>query len=198
MGGIVEILLARFAVSRHGIKCRVTFARPEQPPRARFAFRGTPQRLVAPIGRRGTSPPPPRRRPPFRNRSAHMGMESVRIAFAAAAGGALRLEHAGLSYQGGNQVLSLTGWHADGTPFALVTAPFAGDVQARARPAGRDIIWGAGAAPNPIDSLRRKPPMSKKGSGLARLRGGLMNLDASADALATRLESAMGSLQGEM
>jgi hypothetical protein len=40
--------------------------------------------------------------------------------------------------------------------------------------------------------------MSQKGSGLARLMGGLKNLDAGADALATRLESAMASLQGEM
>ena len=127
-----------------------------------------------------------------------MGMESVRIAFGAAAGGALRLAHAGLTYQGGDQVLSLTGWHADGTPFALVTAPFTGDVQARARQAARDIIAAHGAPPSPIDSPRSKTTMSQKGSGLARLMGGLKNLDASADALATRLETAMGSLQGEM
>ncbi|HLH92539.1 MAG TPA: hypothetical protein VKX28_29270 [Xanthobacteraceae bacterium] len=133
-----------------------------------------------------------------------MGMESVRIAFGAAAAGALRLEHAGLAYQGGQQVLSLTGWHADGTPFALVTAPFAGDVQARARRAARDIIAAHGSAPTPslsptpIDSLRSTANMSQKGSGLARLMGGLRNLDASADALATRLETAMASLQGEM
>jgi hypothetical protein len=136
----------------------------------------------------------------------HMGMESVRIAFGAAAAGALRLEHAGLAYQGGQQVLSLTGWHADGTPFALVTAPFAGDVQARARQAARDIMAAHGATPapplpqalTPIDSLRSTMTMSQKGSGLARLMGGLKNLDASADALATRLESAMANLQGEM
>ena len=137
-----------------------------------------------------------------------MGMESVRIAFGAAAGGALRLAHAGLAYQGGQQVLSLTGWHADGTPFALVTAPFAGDVQARARQAARDIIAAHGTSPpptqpltpppTPIDSRRSTVDMSQKGSGLARLMGGLKNLDASADALATRLETAMASLQGEM
>ena len=137
-----------------------------------------------------------------------MGMESVRIAFGAAAGRALRLAHAGLAYQGSQQVLSLTGWHADGTPFALVTAPFAGDVQVRARQAARDIIAAHGVTPTPpptlppprtpIDSLRSTINMSQKGSGLARLMGGLKNLDASADALATRLESAMANLQGEM
>src|SRR5262249_60454665 len=40
--------------------------------------------------------------------------------------------------------------------------------------------------------------MSQKGSGLARLMGGLKSLDADADTLATRLEAAMASLQGEM
>ncbi len=40
--------------------------------------------------------------------------------------------------------------------------------------------------------------MSQKGSGLARLMGGLKALDSNADALATRLEAAMGSLQTEM
>ena len=40
--------------------------------------------------------------------------------------------------------------------------------------------------------------MSLKGSGLARLMGGLKSLDADADALATRLEAAMANLQSEM
>ena len=40
--------------------------------------------------------------------------------------------------------------------------------------------------------------MSQKGSGLARLMGGLRSRDADADALAARLEAAMANLQGEM
>ena len=40
--------------------------------------------------------------------------------------------------------------------------------------------------------------MSQKGSGLARLMGGLRDADAKADALATRLESALGGLTTEM
>ena len=40
--------------------------------------------------------------------------------------------------------------------------------------------------------------MSKKGSGLARLMGGLKNLDDGADALATRLESALATMASEM
>src|SRR5690242_11642648 len=66
-----------------------------------------------------------------------MGMEGVRTAFLHAAAGRLRLDHAGLTYRDDAQVLALTGWHADGTPFALVTAPFCGDVQLRARQPAR-------------------------------------------------------------
>ena len=137
-----------------------------------------------------------------------MGMEGVRVAFLHAAEGRLRLDHAGLSYRGTAQVLSLTGWHADGTPFAFVTAPFAGDVQQRARQAARDLVAAhVGAAlpspspageGSPIQHLRRDIAMSKKGSGLARLMGGLKNLDDGADALATRLESALATMASEM
>lgn len=40
--------------------------------------------------------------------------------------------------------------------------------------------------------------MSQKGSGLARLMGGLRSLDENADALASRLEAAMSALNGEI
>ena len=40
--------------------------------------------------------------------------------------------------------------------------------------------------------------MSQKGSGLARLMGGLKNLDAGADALAGRLETALAAMAAEM
>jgi hypothetical protein len=138
-----------------------------------------------------------------------MGMDSVRAAFRVAAQGLLRLEHAGLAYDTNGQILSLTGWHADGTPFALVTAPFCGDVHARARQAACDIIvahdGAASSAPAPFvksdastATLRRDSTMSQKGSGLARLMGGLKNLDAGADALASRLETALAAMTSEM
>jgi len=123
-----------------------------------------------------------------------MSMHAVRIAFTDAAAGELRLDHAGLSYQGNWQVLSFTGWHGDGTPFAMVTAAFAGNPVTRASEVARDIV---AAHAGPIQTHRSKM-MSQKGSGLARLMGGLKNLDAGADALATRLEAAMANLQGEM
>jgi len=138
-----------------------------------------------------------------------MGMAGVRAAFRDAAQGLLRLEHAGLAYRGNAQVLSLTGWHDDGMPFAVVTAPFAGDVLERARQAARDIIaahdGGPSGAPAPsvtpdasTPTLRRDSTMSQKGSGLARLMGGLKNLDANADALASRLETALAAMTTEM
>lgn len=131
-----------------------------------------------------------------------MGIASVRSAFLAAANGKLRLDHAGLGYRNSHQVLSFTGWHADGAPFAMVTAPFDDDPVMRAARVARDIIAAyvgrAPAASAPINELRSKVAMSQKGSGLARLMGGLRNLDADADALATRLEAAMANLNAEM
>jgi hypothetical protein len=134
-----------------------------------------------------------------------MGMENIRVAFLHAAEGRLRLDHAGMTYRGLSQVLSFTGWHSDGTPFAMVTAPFDGSPTVRARRAARDIIQAHAGAPlspapisAPISSLRRQIDMSQKGSGLARLMGGLKSLDDSADALATRLETAIERLQAEM
>jgi hypothetical protein len=138
-----------------------------------------------------------------------MGMEGVRTAFLHAAAGRLRLDHAGLTYRDGAQILALTGWHADGTPFALVTAPFCGDVQRRARQAACNIVAahaGAGEAAAPqaaeaatsIEATNGEVTMSQKGSGLARLMGGLKNLDAGADALAGRLETALAAMATEM
>ncbi len=136
-----------------------------------------------------------------------MGMDGVRAAFRDAAQGRLRLEHAGLDYRGSAQVLSFTGWHANGTPFAFVTAPFMGDVLARTRQAARDLIAAHAGMPPPATtnpstpstpSLRRDVTMSQKGSGLAPQMGGLKNLDAGADALAARLETALAAMATEM
>jgi hypothetical protein len=129
-----------------------------------------------------------------------MGIANVRSAFLAAANGRLRLDHAGLSYQNSHQVLSFTGWHADGAPFAMVTAPFDDDPVLRAAHVARDIIaaYVGRPAAAPINQLRSTVAMSQKGSGLARLMGGLRSLDADADALAGRLETAMTNLSAEM
>ena len=129
-----------------------------------------------------------------------MGIANVRSAFLAAADKRLRLDHAGLSYHNSHQVLSFTGWHADGAPFAMVTAPFDDDPVLRAAQVARDIIaaYVGRPAPAPINQPRSNIAMSQKGSGLARLMGGLRSLDADADALASRLEAAMANLSAEM
>src|SRR5262249_32527835 len=133
-------------------------------------------------------------------REGAMGIAIVRSAFLAAAQGRLRLDHAGLSYQNSHQVLSFTGWHADGAPFAMVTAPFDDDPIQRAGQVARDIVaaYVGRPASAPINELRSKVAMSQKGSGLARLMGGLRALDTDADALASRLEAAMANLTAEM
>ncbi len=123
-----------------------------------------------------------------------MSIAAVRSAFQAAAAGQLRLEHAGLTYHGNHQVLTFTGWHADGMPFAMATAPFDGHPVERAAQAALAIIAAHG---HPADT-KGKTSMSQKGSGLARLMGGLRSLDTDADALATRLETAMANLSAEM
>ena len=123
-----------------------------------------------------------------------MSIEAIRSAFMAAGKGVLRLTRAGLAYKDSHQVLTFAGWHADGTPFAMATAPFDGHPVERAAQAALAII----AAHGQPAATRGQTSMSQKGSGLARLMGGLKSLDADADALATRLEAAMASLQGEM
>jgi hypothetical protein len=121
-----------------------------------------------------------------------MSIEAIRSAFMAAGKGVVRLTHAGLAYKDSHQVLTFAGWHADGTPFAMATAPFDGHPVERAAQAALAII----AAHGQPAATRGNTTMSQKGSGLARLMGGLKSLDA--DALAERLEAAMANLQGEM
>jgi hypothetical protein len=82
----------------------------------------------------------------------------------------------------------------------MVTAPFDDDPVLRAAQVARDIIaaYVGRPAAAPINQLRSTVAMSQKGSGLARLMGGLRSLDADADALASRLEAALTNLSAEM
>lgn len=146
-----------------------------------------------------------------------MGTHSIRTAFEAAADGKLRLVDAGLGYRNNRQYLAFTGWHSDDMPFAMVTPPFDGNPNERAAQVARDLvqIHSAGASGvHPVEGgsattapsraiagpsqLRSTDSMSQKGSGLARLMGGLRTLDGDADVLAARLEAAMGALNTEM
>jgi len=142
-------------------------------------------------------------------------MLDVRANFDQAAGSDLRLDKFTLTRaDGGGWVLSVAGWHADGTPFAIVTAPFRVHPEIRARELARDIIRShtglsvpatpvaqpvaPSREPAPVQHLRSYFEMSKKGSGLARLVGSLKDTDTIADKLADRLEAALKNLAAEM
>jgi hypothetical protein len=88
-----------------------------------------------------------------------MSIEAIRSAFMAAGEGVLRLTHAGLAYQDSHQVLTFAGWHADGTPFAMATAPFDGHPVERAAQAALAII----AAHGRPAATRGNTTMSAKG-----------------------------------
>jgi len=69
-----------------------------------------------------------------------MGVADLRNAFHLAARGQLRLDQASLRHQNNGQVLNFTGWHADNTPFAFVSAPFHGHPNERAAQIAADLI----------------------------------------------------------
>jgi hypothetical protein len=77
-----------------------------------------------------------------------------------------------------HQVLTFAGWHADGTPFAMATAPFDGHPVERSARAALAIIAAHG---QPAEA-REKTTRSQKGSGLAQLMGGLKSLDPAFEA----------------
>lgn len=69
-----------------------------------------------------------------------VGIQDIEGLFRSAAPGII-LHHAGLSYGPLNaQVLKFTGWHADGTPFAYVSAPFFGDPHTRSIQIAHDLV----------------------------------------------------------
>jgi hypothetical protein len=130
-----------------------------------------------------------------------MGMEDVRAAFLAAGAGRLRLDRASLRYTAdGQQVISVSGWHDDGMPFASASAPFAGDPGRRAQEIAADLIrTHTGRPAEPTQTTAKKSvPMSHKVSGLARLMAGLKTINDDADALADELEQALGRVKEQL
>ena len=70
-----------------------------------------------------------------------MGIADIREAFLSGADGYLDVRDVGLRYaEDGRQILQFTGWHRDGTPFAFVSAAFAGDPGTRAAEITVDLI----------------------------------------------------------
>lgn len=117
-----------------------------------------------------------------------MGIWDVRAAIEAASLGGIALHTAALDHADGKQILSIAGWHRDGTPFALRSAPFDGDPILRGKELSRDLIrlhYGG-------------QRMARSVSGLARLMGTLKDINSQADALADRFAAASQGLTGEM
>lgn len=73
----------------------------------------------------------------------------MRAAFDRAAQGQLRVDKLALRYQNNGQVIDVTGWHADDTPFAFVSAPFRTDPNSRAGEIAHDLIRAHTGAPPP-------------------------------------------------
>lgn len=121
--------------------------------------------------------------------------DDIKRAFAEAASGEIELNNAQVKYVPfangpAGMRLAFTGWHADGTPFAFVSAAFAGDPHQRARQIAEDLITA--------HTGRRPPQMSRRASGLARLMTTIKTIDTEADALATDLETASTRVRTEM
>lgn len=92
-----------------------------------------------------------------------MGMADIRAAFEAVAGKRMRLQHAALRYQDKGQVLDLTGWHADDTPFVYSSAPFHVDPNERAKEIAADLIRAAEALSD-RPNIRESHVMAENGS----------------------------------
>lgn len=121
-----------------------------------------------------------------------MSMQTIRDAFAAAAGGALRLHNAGMSYSGTAQVLKFTGWRDNGLPFVFVSDPFTGDPVVRAAEIARDLIAAHTGQPS-----ERPMPAPTPITGLAGvLRDQLKAATDRAGQIAARATSSVTNLHG--
>jgi hypothetical protein len=115
-----------------------------------------------------------------------MSHDDVRRAFVNTAAGKLSLERLGLTYAPDGQIINLTGWHSDGTPFAFISAPFMDEPDDRAREIALDLITAHTGKPPTI--AQRIKHMGKLQEVAARMRETKVKLDAEADKLAARLD----------
>jgi hypothetical protein len=117
-----------------------------------------------------------------------MGIADVRESFLSGAGGHLDVRDVGLRYaEDGRQILQFTGWHRDGTPFAFVSAAFAGDPGTRAAEIARDLIaahrgFSHMPTPAPIKALAQT------------LRDHLTEATRRADSVATKANQSVTNL----
>lgn len=132
-----------------------------------------------------------------------MTTDDIRAAFVEAAAPGVTLHDAQIEYapagdsrwlletDGKTQRLKFTGWHADGTPFAFVSAAFAGDPIEQTR----NIAHSLSAAHTGTRSI---DPMSRPASGLARLLDALKSIDIDANATAAEFEAQSARVHGAL
>ena len=112
---------------------------------------------------------------------------AIRRTFIGTAGGRLRLESTGLTEESHGTRLHFTGFHRDGTPFVVLSAPFTGSPIERAAQMAVDIITthtGVTYMPAPAAV-----------SGLAQtLRSRLTEVTKRADEIGLRANSAVDNL----
>lgn len=111
-----------------------------------------------------------------------MSMSDIRALFESAGQGRLKLIQSTLTYRNNQQVLSFAGRHADGTPFAFVSAPFPDDPVIRAQEIARDLIRLHNGQPE----LRAR--MSKLSAIAERISDKKRAHDKKADEYAERLD----------
>lgn len=112
-----------------------------------------------------------------------MSMSDIRALFESAGQGRLKLVDAALRYRGNQQVLSFAGRHADGTPFAFVSAPFSDSPVIRAQEIAGDLIKAHTGQPEV-----RARIMSKLSAIADRIATKKQKHDAKADEWAARLD----------
>lgn len=115
-------------------------------------------------------------------------MELQKSMWAAFVAACLKPKHVGLKFGSHGHVLTATGWHPDGTPFAFASAPFLGDAVERAYTAALAIV----AAHNgqSVNSAPQKGSFMGKLDNLAgRMQRLKVNLEARADNLLERVEA---------
>jgi hypothetical protein len=136
---------------------------------------------------------------------------AVRDAFAAAGEGRLRLENLALTRESAGHRLHVTGFHRDGTPFAVESALFATDPVERACQLARDILSTHTGAPMPApaaitslaQNLREQLQAATARAGALRERAqtSVTNLHGvldTADGVVADLDKATGEIQAAL
>ena len=112
---------------------------------------------------------------------------AIRATFIGTAGGKLRLESTGMTQESHGRRLHFTGFHRDGTPFVVLSAPFTGSPIERAAQMAADIITTHTGVPY--------MPAPAVVSGLAQtLRSRLTEVTKRADEIGLRANSAVDNL----